>query len=163
MDLLNELRSLVDSLEGAGLPYALCGGLAVAVHGWTRATVDIDLLVPAESFAPIRDVAKGLGFFHEASPMDFAQGRVQMKRLVKIDPESGDPLLLDLILVTSALEETWAQRVSVEWEYGLLRVVSPEGLIRMKQLRDSLQDRADIEALQRVAESNRADGEQNGG
>lgn len=163
MDLLNELRALVASLENAGIPYALCGGLAVAVHGRPRATVDIDILVPEVSADAIRALAHGLGFAHEALPMSFSQDRIRIRRLVKLDIEAGEPLLLDLVVVTPALEEVWGQRMTVEWEFGSLHVVSPEGLIRMKQLRDSLQDRADIAALRQLGEPPRAPAEKGDG
>ncbi len=48
LDLLEELRNIIARVDAAGLPYALCGGLAMAVHGNPRATVDIDLLVLVE-------------------------------------------------------------------------------------------------------------------
>ena len=43
LDLLEELKNVLARLEQDGVPYALCGGLAMAVHGYPRATVDIDL------------------------------------------------------------------------------------------------------------------------
>lgn len=48
-DLFRELRGVVTALDAAGIPFALCGGLAMAVHGHYRATIDIDLLAPAEA------------------------------------------------------------------------------------------------------------------
>jgi hypothetical protein len=33
-------------LSSEGVPHALVGGLAVAAHGWDRATTDVDFLVP---------------------------------------------------------------------------------------------------------------------
>ena len=45
MDTFDELRNLLQSLQGDGVPYALCGGLALTVHGIIRATEDIDLLI----------------------------------------------------------------------------------------------------------------------
>ncbi len=38
-----ELLALARALDAAGLEYALCGGLALAVYGAPRATRDIDL------------------------------------------------------------------------------------------------------------------------
>ena len=32
LDLFDELRALVMALSEAGIPYAVCGGLAVAIH-----------------------------------------------------------------------------------------------------------------------------------
>jgi hypothetical protein len=33
MDLIDELLAVVRALEAARVPYAICGGLAVAIHG----------------------------------------------------------------------------------------------------------------------------------
>ncbi len=38
MRLVEELESLIDALDAAGVNYAVCGGLALAVHGHARAT-----------------------------------------------------------------------------------------------------------------------------
>jgi hypothetical protein len=44
-DLYEEFKSIVSALERANIDYAVCGGLAIAVWGAPRATVDIDLLI----------------------------------------------------------------------------------------------------------------------
>ena len=49
MNLKDELFLIVETLERGGVEYALCGGMAVAVHGYVRATKDIDLLIPRAS------------------------------------------------------------------------------------------------------------------
>jgi hypothetical protein len=41
-----ELKALAAALEAEGIPYALCGGLALAVHGAPR--VDIQRLMALE-------------------------------------------------------------------------------------------------------------------
>ena len=52
-DLYEEFKSIVSALEEQGIDYAVCGGLAMAVHGLPRATVDIDLLIPSESLEAV--------------------------------------------------------------------------------------------------------------
>ena len=44
-DLLTELAQLTNPLEAAGIKYAVCGGLALTILGFRRATFDIDILV----------------------------------------------------------------------------------------------------------------------
>ena len=66
----------------------------------------------------------------------------------QIDPDSGDPLPLDFLLVTPELREIWDSRINAEWEGGNLSVVTCEGLIKLKRWRNSGQDLADIEALE---------------
>ena len=55
--------------------------------------------------------------------------------------------MLDLHLVTPAVEIAWRSREQLAWEYGLVRVVSREGLIALKSLRGSGQDVDDIKVL----------------
>ena len=43
MDLKQELFGVVGALSRADVPYALCGGMAVVLHGYPRLTRDIDL------------------------------------------------------------------------------------------------------------------------
>ena len=45
-DLVAELEGIARLFDREGVEFALCGGLAVAVHGHVRSTKDIDLLLP---------------------------------------------------------------------------------------------------------------------
>jgi len=148
LDLVEEFRSIVAALEAAGVPFAVCGGLAVAVHSQPRATVDVDLLLPRDQIDSCKDVVRGLGYTIEAGPMVIRPEVIEMHRMSKADEESGDLLSVDLLVVTRELEPAWAGRVRVGWEYGELPVVSRTGLIQMKRLRGSGQDRDDIRSLE---------------
>ena len=64
--------------------------------------------------------------------------------------DSGEALPLDLLLLTPAIKDVWQSRESVNWEGGLLRVVSRDGLIKLKILRNSGQDRDDIKHLENL-------------
>ena len=148
LDLIDELRSILAALEAARVEFAVCGGLAVAIHVAPRATLDVDLLLPNDQLERCKDVARGLGYGIEAGPMHFSGGAVEIHRLSKPDPVTGDLLSLDLLVVTPALEAVWASRVRVRWEHGSVPVVSRSGLVEMKRLRGSGQDLDDIRALE---------------
>jgi len=45
MLIIEELFRIVDAFAANQLEYAVCGGLAVAIHGRPRLTVDIDFVV----------------------------------------------------------------------------------------------------------------------
>ena len=90
LDIYQEFSELVKEFEENSIDYALCGGLAVSVHGFLRATVDIDFVVLIESVNEIRSVVKKLGYLLEAEPMNFSNGKVRIHRFTKIDKESGD-------------------------------------------------------------------------
>lgn len=44
MNLIAELAGVSRALDRAGVPYAVCGGSAVTIHGHVRATKDIERL-----------------------------------------------------------------------------------------------------------------------
>jgi hypothetical protein len=152
MDLLEELKYLTAKLSQVGIEYALCGGLAMAVYARPRATLDIDIMIELGSLFRTRRAVEELGFTISAEPMEFHGGMVQIYRLCKIDTESGEELILDLLLVTSHLQSVWENRLTVEWEGGTLSVVSPEGLIALKSIRGSGQDKDDIEYLRSITD-----------
>ena len=147
LDLYDELKAVLSALERAQVPHALCGGLALAVYGRPRATVDIDLLVPPGSVDDALLAIRTPGFEILALPMTFAGGAVEIRRVSKLDTDAGELLSVDLLVVTPALLPVWNSRRTVRWEGSSLHVVSRQGLIALKELRGSAQDLADIEAL----------------
>ena len=147
LDLYEELKAIIFALDENGIDYALCGGLAMAVHGLPRATVDIDLLVLAERLEEAKLVICGLGYTIEAQPMTFHKGAIEIRRWSKIDPSDGDVLTVDFLLVTPAVIDAWTSRIKVASTQGIVSVVSREGLIKLKSFRRSGQDLDDIERL----------------
>ena len=147
MDLFEELTQLCLRFEAAGIEYALCGGLAMAVYAFPRSTLDIDIMIEAESLEGAKQVGRDLGFGIDAGLMTFRGGAVHIHRLTKIPHGSPDPLVLDMLLVTPPVRPVWETRQRVSWEGGELPVVSPQGLIQLKSMRGSGQDRDDIEHL----------------
>lgn len=147
MDLIFELAQLTKALDEAGLDYALCGGLALAVYARPRATLDIDLMVEPAMLDRIKQTVEPLGFTITAQPMRFQDGAVQIQRITKLDLASSEHLALDLLLVTPETQEPWDSRIAVEWEGGVLKVLSPKGLIALKSLRNSGKDQDDIDYL----------------
>jgi hypothetical protein len=146
-DITEQLRQLVAVLRESKVEYALCGGMAMAVHGQLRATIDIDLLILSDSLDEVLNIAKSLDYNIRGKDMSFGNGAVEIPRASKIDPHDGELLSLDLLLVTPEILPSWESRVEAEWDGGKLSVVSVQGLIALKQLRGSLQDLADINAL----------------
>ena len=147
LDLEAELDAVIAALTRAGIEYAVCGGVAMAIHGKPRATIDIDLLVEAGDEERVYDAVEPLGFRFKAKPMHFAGGTMEIRRVSKIDSD-GETLMLDLLLVTPTFRNVWQSRETVAWRSHLVWVVSREGLIALKSSRSSAQDLADIERLE---------------
>ncbi|MDZ4164350.1 MAG: DUF6036 family nucleotidyltransferase [Smithellaceae bacterium] len=147
MDLLEELKKLALKLDQARIDYALCGGLAIAIYAKPRATLDIDIMIDPAFLVKTKEAVKELGFTLSSAPMEFQDGAVIIHRLIKIDKDSGEHLVLDLLIVTPETKKAWDDRLTVEWEGEPLKVVSPQGLILLKSFRNTGQDQDDIEYL----------------
>ena len=68
-----EMLNLAQLFHEAGVSYAVCGALALGIHGHPRATRDIDFIIQLESMFEARRVAKANGFIIEAAPMKFKE------------------------------------------------------------------------------------------
>ncbi|HLF82998.1 MAG TPA: hypothetical protein VI837_02360 [Blastocatellia bacterium] len=147
LDLYDEFKAIVSALSEQAIDYAVCGGLAVSVYSEPRATVDIDLLIRPDDLERARIAVQVLGYTITALPMTFAHGAIEIRRYSKLDPEAGDVLTLDLLLVTPEIVDVWDSRCEIESEHGPLCLVSRRGLIALKSLRASGQDLDDIERL----------------
>src|SRR5256885_7592249 len=56
------LQKIAKRLETLGIPYAVVGGLAIAAHGATRMTDDVDVLVDPEGLKATHEALEGLGY-----------------------------------------------------------------------------------------------------
>lgn len=147
MDFYGELRALLRAIESRSIDYALCGAVALAIHGVPRATQDIDLLLRPEDLGRLREAAQACGFRFESLPMDFASG-FSVQRFSKL--VEGQPLMLDVLLVRGPLESAWASRITTQLDEGSVNVVSREGLISLKLAAGRPQDLADVQRLEEL-------------
>ncbi len=152
MNLFEQLVQLTSQFEADNIEYALCGGLAMAVYTFPRATVDIDILIETQTLEKAKTGAKALGFSGDPKFVQFKDGAIQIYRLEKEDADSGDALMLDILLVTPQIKAAWETKKYVKWDGGQLPVVSPEGLIHLKLFRKSGQDEDDIKHLRHFIE-----------
>jgi Uncharacterised nucleotidyltransferase len=144
--LFDELNSIIELLDENGLEYAVCGGLALAIHGFPRATFDIDLLIQAESLEKSYELVARIGYDIRGLDMSFKERAVEIRRVSKIDAD-GEVLSLDFLLVTPKVEDVWETREEYEWQGKDLWLVSREGLIKMKTLAGRDKDLIDLGRL----------------
>ncbi len=145
LSLYDELRALSAAFDAGGVDYALCGGLALAVHGHPRATKDIDVLVRPEDLALARSIARACGFVLASLPIRFPDTGVELERVSKI--VGTDVLMLDLLVAKEPLLAAWGSRRRYAWGGGDLAVVSREALVSMKLAAGRPQDLADLAKL----------------
>jgi hypothetical protein len=147
--LIDELSNIISALNENGVEYAVCGGLSMAIHGFARATLDIDILIRAESLEKAYEIATENGFDIRGLDISFKESKesaVEIRRISKID-DTGEVLSLDFMLVTPQIEDVWSTREEIDFLGNKLSVVSRTGLIKMKTLAGRPQDLADIERL----------------
>ena len=54
------LRNVTQRLDNLGIPYAVCGGMALVGHGYERTTTDVDILVTPQGLAEVHRNLDGL-------------------------------------------------------------------------------------------------------
>jgi hypothetical protein len=145
VDLYAELDALVRGFDAQGIDYALCGGLALAVHGLPRATRDIDILARRTDIDRVRAVVKACGFNIEALPMTFSSSGRTVVRFTKFD--AGEALMVDILIVEDPPDPAWETRCRLPYEHRDISVVSRQGPISLKLLAGRPQDLVDIQRL----------------
>lgn len=146
---LDDVIQLCESLNKHGIRYVLIGGVAVILHGYTRGTTDIDLLVDSaeENVAKIKEA---LAYLPDNAVAAIKNNEVKKYSVVRI----GDEIVIDLMEKACGVNYEEASKDIMKKEINgvLIPLASPEMLIRMK---DTVRhkDKVDIEFLQTLAKN----------
>lgn len=145
---IEDLKLLLRSLDEQGADYLLIGGYALAAHGYQRATIDIDLVVPATSTAGQR-VKEALMVLPDRAAEAIEPEWFEEGENIRV----ADAFIVDIMLNANghtydALSR-YAQTVQLD---GIpVRTVNLEGLLLTKQtMRDK--DVADRLIIERALE-----------
>lgn len=149
MNIVDELHAIAAALGTAGVPYAVCGGIAVTAHGATRTTKDIDILVSRAQLPAALTAVAAIGYAIPALLMTFDAGTPRERHVQRVSKIVGSHhLVLDLLLAESSLADALDGRVEVALPAGTITFVARDVLIRMKRLAGRPIDLADIEKLE---------------
>jgi hypothetical protein len=78
---------------------------------------------------------------------------VEVHKLTKIEPDTGDYIFLDLISAISTFsQEILSQRRRLDWKGRQLWIVSREGLIKLKEAAKRPKDILDLDNLKAETE-----------
>jgi len=147
MDLYDEFFAFVGYLNKLGARYAVVGGIALAFHGRPRFTRDIDLLLHPDDLGLAKMAFERLGYTETAEPWTFRENHLTLRRFLKICGE--DEMMIDILLANTADHQKMIEdAIETPSETGMVRVASRQSLIDLKRVRNSNQDKADIEALE---------------
>ncbi len=144
-DKLAALTAAATALAGAGVPFALVGGIAVGIHsGSPRATLDVDLAVPSGAERERAGAALSAAGFRQTG--SFAHS-------TNFRHASGEPVQL---IFDAGFDEMIARAEPIEVRGVRVPIVSKPDLIAMKERSaadpahrrsKALQDRADLALL----------------
>jgi hypothetical protein len=145
MQFVKILSILAKLLQENQIPYLIVGGVALGMHGYVRATKDIDFMVREKDKEKIAGIMKDLGYelFHQGN------GFMQYEHQLKVYG------LVDYLLARSAIgEEMIANAVLRDIDDGItkLQVARLEDIIILKLLvlkggKERGIDRDDLEAI----------------
>ncbi len=154
--LRQSLLELVEAFHAAGLPFAIAGAFAVAIHGHERATRDIDALLRLADQEAADRVLRALGYTCTQHLPGIA--RYQRQPVAEL-PELVE--YCDLLFSSGRLGQrsiTSANRQPLRWHGRDVPVVPVDVLILMKLMAhldkpDRPNDWADARALVRLHQS----------
>lgn len=142
--LIAQLHELLPALDASGIRYAVIGGLAVNIHGYVRATRDVDLLIAVEQEGDLHELMATLGY-------ETIDRREDLSSYVR-----GSERADFLHARRDASRKFLAEAKRVPFAGLLMPVVSAEGLLAFKiqALNDDpnrIRDLSDMLELLRVA------------
>ena len=150
--MLNEdYKDILLALADEKVSYLLVGAYALAVHGYPRATMDIDIWVmpsPQNADAVLRSLRRFGAPLHNLTKEDLQKDGTIFQIGVA-------PRRIDIITTASGLrfEETFARSISVNIEGIKVHIPSLDDLIRNKRASGRTKDLADAEALESLKNS----------
>lgn len=154
MNLVDELFAVARALGEAEIAYAVCGGIAVTIHGAPRTTKDIDVLVSRADLPRALEAVRTVGFDLPAHLMTFEHGTPRERHVQRVNKlHEGQHLILDLLIAEGILEEFLRRRIDVDLPEGRLSVVTKANLLDMKRVAGRPQDQADIGHLEALREA----------
>ena len=150
MALYLEFDRMVRAFARAKVRYAVAGGFAVGLHGYVRATQDMDFLVNAEDLPKAEAALWRLGYRANRDVQEFARAGLTLKRLFKRLPKEEDLMVVDVLIPNSArMKRVLRRAIRVPFGKSSLPVVTARDLVAMKRLRGSKADKADIDFLRK--------------
>lgn len=164
---LDNLHRVFTGLNGSNVRYLLVGGLAVAAHGYTRATNDIDLVVALDRENALRavDALTGLGY-RPVAPVPAAQFAepnirrqwIKDKGMLVFQMRTDNPLDAPVDLFVTEpfdFDRAYAAALPAELIPGLAVPVVPlEILLAMKKEAGRPKDEEDLRILRELHSEN---------
>jgi Nucleotidyl transferase AbiEii toxin, Type IV TA system len=134
------------ALESMKIDYMIIGGVANAIWGEPRATIDVDVTVAVENPDLAAAIAGLVRSFKAAVPDP--EPFVRRTRVLPLNTTDG--IRIDVIFALMSFErEAVGRATAMTFGDRQVRIITPEDLVLMKIISDRPRDLADAEALVR--------------
>lgn len=157
-----KIAELLQSLADAKVAYVLVGGLAVQLHGYMRATLDIDLVLAmddanldrfigiARKYSLQPNIPVPLDALRNASQIDAWHREKGMLAFSLREPQAGGKVVDILVRPQIPFERLLQNAVAGELFGRKVMIAAIDDLLEMKRIANRPKDRIDIEALERI-------------
>ena len=143
-----DTESLLKSLNAHNVRYVVIGATAFPIHGYARATLDVDILIEAtiENAQRTHEALSAFGYdLSDVSVDELRTKKVLIRQyLLEVDVH---PFARGV-----AFEDVWARRVEDRLGSTPAPFASLEDLIRMKEAAGRAKDLEDLKYLRRLWE-----------
>jgi hypothetical protein len=140
----DDFKDLLLLLNEHGVDYLIVGGWALGVHGYVRATGDMDIWI-GQSDANIQKLLEALTAFGVPSGIDseFFKEKGNAFRM------GSPPIQIEIITEASGIdfEASYTNRIMIEADGLQLPFISYDDLVKNKRASGRLRDLADLEGL----------------
>lgn len=145
MDLTQDFKEFIQSLNRNKVRYLVVGGYAVTAHGFPRYTGDIDFWIYAET-ENAAHIVKALHDFGFGSIDITVDDLTQPDNVIQM---GFPPHRIDLLTSVTGVEfeECWNEKVEIEIEGETVPFISLRHLKINKQATGRTQDKLDLENL----------------
>lgn len=153
---------LLKALEDKSIRYVVVGGVAVVLHGFVRATMDLDLIVSLEAgnTGKFLQLVKELGYRPRVPVLleDFANAekrktwvKTKGMRVFSLHHSKRVQELVDVFVEEPIpFDELYARRIQVSVDGCPIQVASSQDLKTLKRQAGRPQDIQDVQALEEL-------------
>lgn len=155
-------KDIFQRLQEENFEYLVVGGIAVNLHGYVRATVDLDIMIllSEENIKKFVKVIKSMGykpkvpveledFISKENRKKWVEEK-NMKVFSVYNPKNESEHVDILVQHNLDFLEAYKKRVVYDVESINIPVASIPDLVKLKELADRVIDRSDILALKKI-------------
>lgn len=138
------VRRCNDLFKEAEIPYGVCGGVAVCLHGYQRNTVDVDLIIRPEDSDRVRALLQQNGFIWNSERVEFTTEDGFVVQFLVAGSKAGKGSDVSIVAVEGNLNVEEIEGISV---VRLSRLIEMKIACGTGNLRRTHKDFADVVEL----------------